>query len=131
MQARNDVRVRRDDFTATLRRILPRGRPAGHRVKIGPAGADMLRLACGPSQEHFPIVAGCWCDVAEAGAAVLRAIAATSPPILRLVLFDGVLAVNGTTLAAPKRAVPGAGPLAPPLADLPLFAYRPRAQRAR
>ena len=124
MQARNDVRVRRDDFAAALRRILPRGRPAAVRVTIRPAGADMLRLACGPAQEHFPIVAGRWCDVAEASATALRAIAARSPTVMRLVFFDGVLAVNGTTLAIPPPAPDVAGQPAPPLADLPLFAYR-------
>src|SRR5450759_1004608 len=54
MQARNDVTIRRDDFTAALRRILPRGRAGAVRVAIGPAGADMLRLACGPARPAAP-----------------------------------------------------------------------------
>jgi hypothetical protein len=125
MQARNEVTVSGPEFAAALRRILPRRIAHDTRVAIAPAGADMLRLTCGPASEDMPITAGRWRDTGHAPAKVLRAIVAGRVPVVRLALVRGVLAVNGTTItAAPPRL--DTATLLPPLADLPLFAYRPR-----
>ena len=126
MQSRNDATISGQTFTSALRRILPRIRPgAALSVIVGPAGADMLRLSCGPSSEDLDRLAGRWCDEAEVSAAALKAIALTgAPPIVRLVLFEGTLAMNGTTLTLVRPIADAPVILRPPLWDLPLFAYR-------
>lgn len=120
-----------------MRHILPRpGRVIRGHFIVAPAGPGMVCLAYGPAQEAVP-AAGVWTDTVATSAAHAAAIARQRPvPDVRVTFHGATLALNGlhltaTAIGGRNASPPATEPPKPPLMDLPLFAYRPRARPPR
>jgi hypothetical protein len=106
MHAAHDVTIPGPAFADALRRILPRG------TKRDPGNVILWPLADGAMVlEGFYASAsvpaeGAWADPVHAPGVFLRNFSrGTQPAAVRLVFFDRVLSINGTSVTA--RAAPG------------------------
>lgn len=101
MRAHNDTIVPGQIFAAAVRSILPLGRKRdpGYII-LHPAAAGTITLERFYASAPVP-PEGAWTDAVYAPGVFLRSFAMGKPPAAaRLVFFDCMLSINGTTLRA-------------------------------
>lgn len=104
MKAANDTTVVTRDLAAALRQILPLARRNTKKdlgsVTIAPAPSSALRLTSFFASVDVP-AEGEWTDTISVSARFLSNLAKTNPPrVLRLLYFDGTLALNNISITA-------------------------------
>jgi hypothetical protein len=134
MRAANDITIPGPAFADAIRRILPRGtkRDPGN-VILWPLEDGEMVLEGFYASASVP-AEGAWAEPAHAPGAFLRNFAkGDPPPAVRLVFFDRLLSINGTTVTAwatPEGSMPW-GPRHQPTNGLgaPLAAHLRRRKR--
>lgn len=111
MHAAHDVTIPGPAFADALRRILPRGTKRDPGAVILSPLADGAMVLEGFYASASVPAEGAWAEAVRAPGVFLRNFARGTPPAaVRLVFFDRVLSINGTSVtawAAPDGAVLG------------------------
>lgn len=101
MRTANDATIAGPAFAAAVRSILPRGTKRDPGYVILRPMADGVIILEGFYASFAVPAEGAWSEAVNVPSRFLRAFAAGKPPAtVRVVFFDKLLSINGTTVSA-------------------------------